>query len=72
MRLETRWENGWNRIGEQKRYSQRSVLSRRGVQENTLTVAEALRAKKPVVYLDLSDAFNTVEHPLIHAALQQS
>ena len=53
-------------------YSQRAVFSRRGVQENTLTVAEALRAKKTVIYLDLSDAFNTAEHPLLLEALKQS
>ena len=53
-------------------YSQRAVFSRRGVQENTLTVAEALRAKKIVIYLDLSDAFNTAEHPLLLEALRQS
>ena len=48
------------------------MFSRRGVQENTVTVAEALRAKKPVVHLDVSDAFNTVKHHLIQTALQQS
>ena len=53
-------------------YSQRAVFSRRGVQENTLTIAEALRAKKTVIYLDLSDAFNTAEHSLLLEALRQS
>ena len=30
------------------------------------------RAKKTVIYLDLSDAFNTAEHPLLLEALRQS
>ena len=53
-------------------FGQRAAFSRRGVQENTLIVLEALRQKKTVVYLDLSDAFNSIEHNLILEALRQS
>ena len=53
-------------------FGQRAAFSRRGVQENTLVVLEALRRKKTVIYLDLSDAFNSVEHSLIIEALKQS
>ena len=53
-------------------FGQRAAFSRRGVQENTLIVLEALKQKKTVVYLDLSDAFNSVDHNLILEALKQS
>ena len=52
-------------------YSQRAVFGRHGVSENTLIVGEALRAQKSVIYLDLSDAFNSVEHNVIFEALRQ-
>ena len=53
-------------------FSQRAVFSRHGLQENTLYVAEALKQKKCVLFLDLSDAFNSIEHCFIYAALEQS
>ena len=53
-------------------YSQRAVFGRHGVSENTLIVGEALKARKSVIYLDLSDAFNSVEHNVIFEALRQS
>ena len=53
-------------------HGQRAVFSRKGVMENTLIVAESLRSKKGVLYLDLSDAFNSVEHSTISEALRQS
>ena len=49
-------------------FSQRAVFGRHGVNENTFVVGEALKAKKVVIYLDLSDAFNSVEHEVIFAA----
>ena len=52
-------------------YSQRAVFGRHGVSENTLIVGEALNARKAVIYLDLSDAFNSVEHSIIFEALRQ-
>ena len=55
-------------------HGQRAVFfSRRGVMENAprTIVAESLRSKKGVLYLDLSEAFNSVEHSTISKALRQ-
>ena len=52
-------------------FTQRAVFGRHGVSENTLAVGDALRKKKRVLYLDLSDAFSSVEHCLIFEALKQ-
>ena len=52
-------------------YSQRAVFSRQGVQENTLVVQEAINQKKTILFLDLSDAFNSIEHIHILNALKQ-
>ena len=52
--------------------SQRAVFTRHGVHENTMLVAEAFKQKICVLLLDLSDAFNSIEHSLIYTALEQS
>ena len=61
----TRWLEQNNGIS----FGQRAVFSRRGVKENTLIVSEALRSRKPVLYLDITDAFNSVSHDLIFTAI---
>ena len=52
-------------------FGQRAVFCRKCVKENTLIVAEALRLRKSVIYLDITDAFNNVDHQLIFTALEQ-
>ena len=52
-------------------FCQRAAFGRRGVSENTLAVGNALKKKKTVIYLDLSDAFNSVDQKLIFEALKQ-
>ena len=64
--------SSWLEKNEGVSHGQRAAFSRRGIAENTLIVAESLRAKKGVLYLDLSDAFNGVEHSVIFEALRQS
>ena len=61
----------WLVINKGISYSQRAVFGRHGVSENTLLVGEALKAKKIVLYLDLSDAFKSVQHSIIFEALKQ-
>ena len=61
----------WLEMNKGVGFTQRAAFGRNGVSENTLLVGDALRKKKTVVYLDLSDAFNSVEHCLIFEALKQ-
>ena len=61
----TRWLKQNNGIS----FGQRAVFSRRGGKENTLIVSEALRSRKPVLYLDILDAYFSVSCDLIFTAL---
>ncbi len=52
-------------------WTQRAIFNRNGVRDNALLVNAALQQNRPVVFLDLSDAFNSVRHSAIFEALQQ-
>ena len=61
----------WLDVNKGISFGQRAVFSRRGVKENTLIVSESLRTGKPVMFLDITDAFNSVSHDLIFESLKQ-
>ena len=61
----------WLEVNKGIGFCQRASFGRRGVSENTLAVGNALKKKKTVIYLDLSDAFNSVDQKLIFEALKQ-
>ena len=71
MSVITKRLSSWLQRNKGISFNQRAVFSRRGVKENTRIVSEALRLKKTVVYLDLTDAFNSVNHSAILTALEQ-
>ena len=72
MSMICKWLSSWLERNNGISHGQRAVFSRKGVMENTFIVAESLRSKKGVLYLDLSHAFNSVEHSTISEALRQS
>ena len=49
---------------------QRAVFGRRGCNENALLARHALQDGKQIIFLDLSDAFNSISHELIRGALE--
>ena len=64
----SRWLQENHGIG----WTQRAIFNRNGVRDNALLVNAALQEKRPVIFLDLSDAFNSVKHSAIFDALDQS
>ncbi len=62
----------WIEVNSAISWMQRATFSRNGVRDNALLVNAALQENRPVVFLDLSDAFNSVRHEAIFDALQQS